>query len=122
MKFNTKRTLLSAAGLMLSARNTLAAATNTSSSDIVGNLGVFSTFAATILMYAKYVAFFAAIIAILAMYATGALAKTYHKIENAVNAQENVKKFLIESILVIVAFIVLFDLVIPTINGFIPTV
>jgi succinyl-CoA synthetase beta subunit len=122
MKLNTKRTILSAAGLLLSARNTLAAATNTSSTDIVGNLGVFSTFAGTILMYAKYVAFFAAIIAILFMFATGALAKTYRKAENAINAQENVKKCLIECILVIVAFIVLFDLVIPTINGFIPTV
>jgi hypothetical protein len=122
MKFNTKKALLTTGGVLLTAKNALAAATNTSSSDIVGNLGVFSTFAGTILMYAKYIAFFAAIIALLAMYASGALAKTYHKIENAVNAQENVKKFLIESVLVIVAFIVLFDLVIPTINGFIPTV
>jgi hypothetical protein len=122
MKFIAKRALLTAAGILLSAGNAFAAVGNTSSSDIVGNLGVFSTFAGMILMYAKYVAFFAAIIAILFMFATGALAKTYRKAENAINAQENVKKFLIECVLVIVAFIVLFDLVIPTINGFIPTV
>jgi|BarGraIncu00421A_1022006.scaffolds.fasta_scaffold07550_1 hypothetical protein len=44
MKHNTKRILLSAAGLMLSASNTLAAG----STDIVGNLGFFSTLAAGI--------------------------------------------------------------------------
>jgi hypothetical protein len=40
MKLNTKRALLSAAGILLSAGNALAAG-NQSSTDIVGNLGMF---------------------------------------------------------------------------------
>jgi hypothetical protein len=120
IKLNTKRAILSAAGLLLSAGNTLAEATNTSSTDIVGNLGFFSTFAGTIIIYAKYIAFFIAIISLFALWSSGQLAKFSRKIEGTINAKEGVKVWLIEAILVIVAFIVLFSFIIPTINSYVP--
>jgi hypothetical protein len=121
MKINTQRVLISAAGLMLSAGNALASATNaTSSTDIVGNLGFFSTFAGTIIVYAKYIAFFIAILSLFALWSSGQLAKFSHKVEGAINAKEGVKVWLIEAVLVIVAFIVLFSFIIPTINTYVP--
>lgn len=122
MKLNTKRTILSFAGILLSAGNTLADATNaTSSTDIVGNLGFFSTLAGTIMTYSKYIAFFMAVISLLALWVSGMLAKVSHKVEVAINAQEGLKKWLIEAVLVIVAFIILFSFVIPTINSYVPS-
>ena len=79
MKHNTKIVLLSAAGVLLSVGNALAAgnlsAGNQSSTDVVGNLGMFSTLAGTIMTYSKYIAFFMAIISLLALWVTGMLAK-----------------------------------------------
>jgi hypothetical protein len=121
VKMNTKRVILSAAGLLLSAGNALAAATNTSSSDIVGNLGFFSTVAGTLMMYAKYISFFMAIISLLALWVSGMLGKLHHKIGATIDAHEGLKKWLIEGVLVIVAFIILFNWIIPTINGFVPS-
>jgi F0F1-type ATP synthase assembly protein I len=120
MNINTKRALLSAAGLLLSAGNALASATNTSSTDIVGNLGFFSTIAGTIIIYAKYIAFFIAILSLFALWSSGQLAKFSRKVEGAVNAKEGVKVWLIEAVLVIVAFIVLFSFIIPIINTYVP--
>jgi hypothetical protein len=120
MNINTKRALLSAAGLLLSAGNALASATNTSSTDIVGNLGFFSTIAGTIIIYAKYIAFFIAILSLFALWSSGQLAKFSRKVEGAINAKEGVKVWLIEAVLVIVAFIVLFSFIIPTINTYVP--
>jgi hypothetical protein len=119
MKLNTKRSLLSAAGLMLSAGNALAAG-NTSSTDVVGNLGMFSTLAGTILTYSKWIAIFMAIMSLFALWATGRLAEVGHKINGSINAKEGIKNWLVEGVLVIVAFIVLFSFIIPTINGYIP--
>jgi hypothetical protein len=121
MKLNLKRAILSAAGVLLSAGNALAAATNaTSSTDIVGNLGFFSTFAGTIIIYAKYIAFFIAILSLFTLWSSGQLAKFSRKVEGAINAKEGVKVWLIEAVLVIVAFIVLFSFIIPTINTYVP--
>ena|SRR5450756_2354851 len=105
MKHNTKIVLLSAAGVLLSASNALAAVA--SSTDVVGNLGFFSVLAGTIMTYSKYVAFFMAIISLLALWVSGMLAKLSHKVEGAINAQEGLKKWLIEAVLVIIAFMVL---------------
>ena len=121
MKMNTKRFLGSLAGIILSAGNALAAATNSSSTDIVGNLGFFSTIAGTIMTYSKYCAFFMAVISLLALWVSGMLAKVSHKVNDAINAQEGLKKWLVEAILVIVAFIILFSWVIPTINTYVPS-
>ena len=57
---------MSAAGVLLSAGSALAAGSQ-SSTDVVGNLGMFSTLAGTIMTYSKYVAFFMAIISLLAL-------------------------------------------------------
>jgi len=120
MKHNTKIVLLSAAGVLLTAGNALAAG-NGSSTDVVGNLGMFSTLAGTIMTYSKYVAFFMAIISLLALWVTGMLAKVSHKVNEAINAKEGVKNWMIEAVLVIVAFIILFSWIIPTINGYVPS-
>lgn len=120
MKHNTKIVLLSAAGVLLSAGNALAAS-NQSSTDVVGNLGMFSTLAGTIMTYSKYIAFFMAIISLLALWVTGMLAKISHKVNEAINAKEGVKNWMIEAVLVIVAFIILFSWIIPTINGYVPS-
>ena len=122
MKRNTKIVLLSAAGILFSAGNALAAATNnTSTTDVVGSLGMFSTLAGTIMTYSKYVAFFMAIISLLALWVTGMLAKISKKVQGAIDAKEGVKNWMIEAVLVIVAFIILFSFVIPTINGYVPS-
>ena len=120
MKLNTKIALLSAAGILLSAGNALAAG-NTSSTDVVGSLGMFSTLAGTIMTYSKYLAFFMAIISLLALWVTGMLAKISKKVQSAIDAKEGMKNWLIEAVLVIVAFIILFSFVIPTINGYVPS-
>jgi hypothetical protein len=121
MKLNTRKTLLSAGGLMLSVGNALAEATNTTSTDIVGNLGMFSTVAGTIMTYAKYLAFFIAIISILALWCSGRLARFSHKINEAIDAKEGLKDWLAEGVLAILAFIILFNFIIPTINYYVPS-
>jgi len=120
MKHNTKIVLMSAAGVLLSAGSALAAGSQ-SSTDVVGNLGMFSTLAGTIITYSKYVAFFMAIISLLALWVTGMLAKVSQKVNEAINAKEGVKNWMIEAVLVIVAFIILFSWIIPTINGYVPS-
>src|SRR5665811_686780 len=97
MKHNTKIVLLSAAGVLLTAGNALAAG-NQSSTDAVGNLGMFSTLAGTIMTYSKYVAFFMVIIGLLALWVTGMLAKVSHKVNEAINAKEGVKNWMIEAL------------------------
>jgi hypothetical protein len=62
-----------------------------------------------------------AIISLLALWVTGMLGKFNHKINTTIAAHEGVKKWLIEGVLVIVAFIILFNWIIPTINGFVPS-
>ena len=121
MKLNTKRVLGSLAGILFSAGNSLAAGTNTSSTDIVGNLGFFSTIAGTIITYSKYIAFFIAVVSLFALWASGQLAKMSHKINDSINAKEGLKNWIVESILVIVAFIILFSFIIPTINQYVPS-
>jgi len=69
----------------------------------------------------KYVAFFMAIISLFALWVSGMLAKVSHKVEGAINVQEGLKKWLTEAVLVIIAFIVLFSWIIPTINSYVPS-
>jgi len=121
MKHNTKIALLSAAGVLLSAGSALAAGNQSSTDVVVGNMGMFSVLAGTIMTYSKYVAFFMAIISLLALWVSGMLAKVSHKVNEAINAKEGVKNWMIEAVLVIVAFIILFSWIIPTINGYVPS-
>lgn len=101
--------------------NTAAAATNASSTDIVGNLGFFSEIAGTIMTYSKYIAFFMAIISLLALWVSGMFAKFSQKVQKSINAKEGLKNWLLEAVLVIVAFIILFAWIIPTINSYVPS-
>jgi hypothetical protein len=121
MKLNTKRIILSVGGLLLSVGNALAAASTATSTDIVGNLGMFSTMASTIMTYSKYIAFFMAVVSLLALWVTGMFAKFNHKIHAAIDSHEGLKKWLVEAVLVIMAFIVLFSWIIPTINSYVPS-
>lgn len=108
---------MSAAGFLLSAGGALAAGNDT---DIVGNLGMFSSLASTIMSYSKWIAFLACSISLLFLLSMAGLGKVQKKLETSLNAKEGIKNWLIEIVLVVVAFIVLFNWVIPTINGFIP--
>lgn len=126
MKVNTKRIILSAAGVLLTVGSALAAdpmtAVNTTSTDIVGNLGFFSTLAGMIMTYSKYIAFFVAVLSLLGLWVSGMLAKMSKRISEAINAHDGIKDWLKEAVLVIVAFIILFSFVIPTINSMVPSV
>ena len=62
-----------------------------------------------------------AIISLLALWVTGMLAKISKKVQGALDSKEGVKNWMIEAVLVIVAFIILFSFVIPTINGYVPS-
>lgn len=101
--------------------NTAEAATNVGSTDVVRNLGFFSELAGTIMTYSKYIAFFMAILSLLALWISGMLAKLSQKIDNTISAHEGLKKWLLEAFLVISAFIILFAWIIPTINSYVPT-
>ena len=119
MKHNTKIVLLSAAGVLLTAGNALAAG-NTSQTDIVGNLGIFSTLASTIMNYSKWIAFLVCTISLLFLLSMSGFGKINKKIEAALHARDGLRDWLIEAVLVVVAFIILFNWIIPTINSFIP--
>lgn len=120
MKLNTKRAILCAGGLILSAGNALAAGNGTASAnEIITGLGAFGTFASVILTYVKWGSIFVAIIAFLILYATGQLSKVAQKAQRALDAREGMKNFLIDSVLLIFGFIMLFSVVIPLINSFI---
>jgi heme/copper-type cytochrome/quinol oxidase subunit 2 len=98
-----------------------AASTNVSSTDIVGNLGFFSDIASTIMTYSKYIAFFMAILSLLALWVSGMFAKFSQKVQKSINAKEGLKNWLLEAVLVIAAFIILFAWIIPTINSYVPS-
>jgi len=97
MKVNTKIILMSAAGVLLTVGNALAAGNQT---DIVGNLGMFSSLAGTIMTYAKYIAFFMAIMSLFALWATGRLAEVGHRVGKAIDAKDGIKNWLVEAVLV----------------------
>jgi hypothetical protein len=90
MKHNTKIVLLSAAGVLLTAGNALAAG-NTSQTDIVGNLGIFSTLASTIMNYSKWIAFLACTISLLFLLSMSGFGKINKKIEAALHARDGLR-------------------------------
>lgn len=78
--------------LFLTAGNALATATNSSFTDIVGNLGFFSNIAGTIVMYSNYIAFFMAIMSLLALWISGMFAKVSKKVDDNINSHAGLKK------------------------------
>lgn len=116
--------LLSAVSIVLMAGSAMAAApitsTNTTSEDIVSNLGFFSDLAAFVLQYAKYGAFLIAILCLLGLLAATSISKFHKKVEQHVDTRKSLTDFLIDGILFVVCMIVLFSFIIPQVNQFIP--
>lgn len=108
--------------LFLSAGNALAEATNgtASANEVLNGLGAFGTLAGTILTYSKWGTIFIVMVCLLALYASGQYAKVAHKVDEALKAREGLKNMLIDSVLVVFGFILLFSVVVPLINTYIP--
>jgi hypothetical protein len=127
VKHNTKIVLLSAAGVMLSAGNALAAGNaldgNLSAADtgdIVSNLGLFSGLGQFILEYAIHIVVFFMVVCTIVIYGKGLYARTNKKVTQALEERENLKGLLIDSVIVMLVLIVLFNVVVPYISAFVP--
>ncbi len=123
MEINTKSMLLSATGLMLSARNALALDGNitvVNTGDIVNNLGLFSGLGKFILEYAIHICVFFMVICTVVIYGKGLYARSNKKVTEAIDERENLKGLLIDSVIVMLVLIVLFNVVVPYISSFVP--
>jgi len=123
VEINTKSMLLSATGLMLSARNALALDGNitvVNTGDIVNNLGLFSGLGKFILEYAIHICVFFMVICTVVIYGKGLYARSNKKVTEAIDERENLKGLLIDSVIVMLVLIVLFNVVVPYISSFVP--
>lgn len=128
MKLNTKRALLSAAGILLSAGNALAIDANitpgnvtpANTNTIVNNLGLFSSLGQFILEYGIHICVFFMVVCTIVIYGRGLYARSNKKINEALDERENLKGVIIDSVLVMLALIVLFNVVVPYISAFVP--
>ena len=123
MKLNTRKTLLSAAGILLLTGNALALDGNISAAntnDIVNNLGLFSSLGKFILEYAIHIVVFCMVVCTVVIYGKGLYARSNKKVTEALEERENLKGLLIDSVLVMLVLIVLFGVVVPYISGFVP--
>ena len=89
------------------------------STDIVSRLGIFSGIAGPIMYYSKEIAIFIAVLSLLSLWVSGMLAKLSRKVDGAINAKEGMKNWLVELLLVLICFIILFNWAIPQIDSFI---
>jgi len=126
MKHNTKIVLMSAAGVLLSAGNALAAGdlttgnlTAADTGDIVNNLGLFSGLGKFILEYAIHICVFFMVICTVVIYGKGLYARSNKKVTEAIDERENLKGLLIDSVIVMLVLIVLFNVVVPHISSFV---
>ena len=122
MEINTKSMLLSATGLMLSARNALALDGNitvVNTGNIVNNLGLFSGLGKFILEYAIHICVFFMVICTVVIYGKGLYARSNKKVTEAIDERENLKGLLIDSVIVMLVLIVLFNVVVPYISSFV---
>jgi hypothetical protein len=126
MKHNTKIVLMSAAGVLLSAGNALAAGdlttgnlTAADTGDIVNNLGLFSGLGKFILEYAIHICVFFMVICTVVIYGKGLYARSNKKVTEAIDERENLKGLLIDSVIVMLVLIVLFNVVVPYISSFV---
>lgn len=127
MKHNTKIALMSAAGVLLSAGNALAAGdlttgnlTAADTGDIVNNLGLFSGLGKFILEYAIHIVVFFMVICTVVIYGKGLYARSNKKVTEAIEERDNLKGLLIDSVIVMLVLIVLFNVVVPYISSFVP--
>lgn len=123
MKLNTKKIILGAAGLLLSAGNSLAIGENlttANTNDIVNNLGLFSELGKFIMEYAVHIVVFSMVACTIVIYGKGLYARSNKKVTEALEERENLKGLLIDSVLVMLVLIVLFGVVVPYISAFVP--
>jgi ABC-type multidrug transport system permease subunit len=127
MKHHTKLALMSAAGIALSAGNALAAGdlttgnlTAADTSDIVNNLGLFSGMGKFVLEYAVHICVFFMVVCTIMIYGKGLYARSNKKATEALEERENLKGLLIDSVIVMLVLIVLFNVVVPYISAFVP--
>jgi hypothetical protein len=127
MKRTTRKALLSAVGLTLSASNALAAGglttgnlTAADTGDIVNNLGLFSGLGQFILEYAIHIVVFFMVVCTVVIYGKGLYARSNKQVTEALTERENLKGLLIDSVIVMLVLIVLFNVVVPYISAFVP--
>ncbi len=123
MKTNIKIILLSFAGILLTAGNALAIDGNitpANTNDIVNNLGLFSELGKFVMEYAVHICVFFMVFCTLAIYGKGLYARANKKITEALEERENLKGLMVDSVLVMLALIVLFNVVVPYISAFVP--
>ena len=128
MKLPTKRAILSVAGILLSAGNALAAGdlatgnlTAANTGDVVNNLGLFADLGRFILEYAIHICVFFMLLCTVIISVKGTYARTNKKVTQALEERENLKGLLIDSVIVMLVLIVLFNVVVPYISAFVPT-
>ena len=110
MKLPTKRALLGASGIVLSAGNALALDGNLSAAntgDIVNNLGLFLGLGQFILEYAIHIVVFFMVVCTVVIYGKGLYARTNKKVTQALEERENLKGLLIDSVIAMLVLIVL---------------
>jgi ABC-type multidrug transport system permease subunit len=127
VKLPTKRAILSAAGVLLSAGNALAAGdlstgnlTAADTGDIVNNLGLFSGLGKFVLEYAVHICVFFMVVCTIMIYGKGLYARSNKKVTEALEERENLKGLLVDSVIVMLVLIVLFNVVVPYISAFVP--
>lgn len=107
MKLNTKKLLLQASGLLLTARNSLAA------NSVTSHMGPLSGMFGDILGYVFWAAVAIAILSMLAIWATGNGARAFNKITEAMDARKNKQAWIIDLIIMLFGFVILFGYAIP---------
>lgn len=127
MKVNTKRALLTLSGVLLSARNALAAGdlatgnlTAANTGDVVNNLGLFADLGRFILEYAIHICVFFMLFCTIVISLKGHYARANQKPSEALEHRENMKGLVVDSVIVMLVLIVLFNVVVPYISSFVP--
>ena len=123
MIYNTKIALMSVAGIALSAGNALAAAGNLTAAntgDVVNNLGLFADLGRFILEYAIHICVFFMLLCTIVISLKGHYARANQKPSEALEHRENLKGLVIDSVIVMLVLIVLFNVVVPYISSFVP--
>jgi hypothetical protein len=130
MKHNTKIALMSAAGVLLTAGNAFAAAgkpiyaagnlTAANTGDVVNNLGLFADLGKFILEYAIHICVFFMLFCTIVISLKGHYARANQKPSEALEHRENLKGLVIDSVIVMLVLIVLFNVVVPYISSFVP--
>lgn len=88
--------------------------------DVVNNLGMFSDIGKFLLEYSIHIAVFIMVACAVWLSIRGSWARGNQKVDEAVHIRDNVKGLVIDGVFIMVALIILFNVVIPYIKGFVP--